>query len=273
MDRPIVRRLLEVVVAAVFVGSLISAAPAAAQTAATRRTCSSSVTPRSMVRRVRRTRPGRSSAWPPPPPATGTGSSPSDGGTFAYGDAAYHGSAAAPDRYRRVVGIAPTPTGGGYWLVTSGECVFSGSTADRTFRPDSHVMQQTDIRAGAHECFGRVVFTFSVEAGPADGTTSDEIGYRSPPFAGPSGTPVDVAGGAFLEVLLFGARAYDGQTGAPTYTGPAEIRPGLTAIRELQLVEDFEALLVWVVGVDRRRPFNVFQLDGPDRLVIDVGHG
>lgn len=197
MDRPIVRRLLEVVVAAVLVGSLISAAPAAAQTA---------------------------------------------------GDQ-------------------------GYWLVTSGECVFSGSTADRTFRPDSHVMQQTDIRAGGHECFDRVVFTFSVEAGPADGTNSYEISYRAPPFTGPSGMPVDVAGGAFLEVLLFGARAHDGLTGASTYTGPAEIRPNLSAVRELQLVEDFEALLVWVVGVDQRRPFNVFQLDGPDRLVIDVGHG
>ena len=43
-------------------------------------------------------------------------------------------------------------------------------------------------------------------------------------------------------------------------------------MRELQLVEDFEALVVWVVGVDRPRPFNVFQLDDPDRLVIDVGH-
>jgi hypothetical protein len=43
-------------------------------------------------------------------------------------------------------------------------------------------------------------------------------------------------------------------------------------VRELELVEDFEATLVWVIGVDQRRPFNIFQLDSPDRLVIDVGH-
>jgi hypothetical protein len=43
------------------------------------------------------------------------------------------------------------------------------------------VLQQTDIRAGGHECFDRVVLTFDVEAGPPDGTASYEIGYRSPP--------------------------------------------------------------------------------------------
>jgi hypothetical protein len=196
----------------------------------------------------------------------------SDGGIFAFGDATYHGSGAAPGRHQRMVGMAATPTGNGYWLVASGECAFSGSTADRTSRPDSNVLQQTDIRAGGHECFDRVVLTFDVEAGPPDGTASYEIGYRSPPFTGPSGTPVPVAGGAHIEVVLFGARAHDGSTGQPTYTGPKEIRPNLPAVRELELVEDFEATLVWVIGVDQRRPFNVFQLDGPDRLVIDVGH-
>ncbi|MDQ3384871.1 MAG: hypothetical protein M3503_02485 [Actinomycetota bacterium] len=195
----------------------------------------------------------------------------SDGGIFALGDAGFHGSGTAPDRYRRFVGMAATPTGNGYWLVTSGECVFSGSTAERALRPDSHVVQQTDIRAGAHECFDRVVLSFDVEAGAGNATTSYEITYRSPPFAGPSGIPEDVSGGAFIEVVLFGARAHD-LAGQRTYTGPDEIRPNLTAVRELQLVEDFEATLVWVVGVDRRLPFNVFQLDSPERLVIDVGH-
>ena len=195
----------------------------------------------------------------------------SDGGIFAFGDAGYHGSGTAPDRYRRFVGMAATPTGNGYWLVTSGECVFSGGTAERALRPDSHVVQQTDIRAGGHECFDRVVLDFVVEAGSGNATTSYEIAYRAPPFAGPSGIPEGVAGGAFLEVVLYGARAHD-LAGQRTYTGPDEIRPNLTAVKELQLVEDFEAMLVWVIGVDRQVPFNVFQLDGPERLVIDVGH-
>jgi hypothetical protein len=42
-------------------------------------------------------------------------------------------------------------------------------------------------------------------------------------------------------------------------------------VRELQQVEDFEAVLVWVIGLDRYRSFDVHQLDGPDRLVIDIG--
>ncbi len=51
--------------------------------------------------------------------------------------------------------------------------------------------------------------------------------------------------------------------GLRTYIGPTEIRPNLTTIKEIQLVRDFEATLVWVLGLDRQRPFNVFQVDGP----------
>jgi len=198
----------------------------------------------------------------------------SDGGIFTYGDATFHGSAGATGAagYRPIVGIAATPTGDGYWMVSSGGCLFTGTDADRAALPESHVMLQTDLRTGDHECFERLVFEFRVEGGAPNGAISYEIGYAAPPFAGPSGIPEPVDGNAFVRIVFRGARAFDLDTLQPSYPGPDELRPAdLEFIEEVQLVEDFEATLVWVIGLDQRRVYNVLELDGPDRLVIDIG--
>jgi hypothetical protein len=57
-----------------------------------------------------------------------------DGGIFAYGDAAFEGSAGGSHLNAPIVGMAATPTGHGYWLVASdggvfayGDAVFEGS--------------------------------------------------------------------------------------------------------------------------------------------------
>ncbi|MCZ7526816.1 MAG: CapA family protein [Acidimicrobiia bacterium] len=59
-----------------------------------------------------------------------------DGGIFTYGDAAFHGSTGGLRLSQPVVGMAPTPTGNGYWLVaadggifTFGDAAFHGSLA------------------------------------------------------------------------------------------------------------------------------------------------
>jgi hypothetical protein len=49
----------------------------------------------------------------------------SDGGIFAYGDAAFHGSAGNVALTQPVVGMAATPDGGGYWLVASDGGIFA----------------------------------------------------------------------------------------------------------------------------------------------------
>jgi len=58
-----------------------------------------------------------------------------DGGIFSYGDAPFYGSAGAIRLNQPVVGMAATPTGGGYWLVAAdggifsyGDAPFHGST-------------------------------------------------------------------------------------------------------------------------------------------------
>jgi hypothetical protein len=59
----------------------------------------------------------------------------SDGGIFAYGDAAFSGSTGSIHLNKPIVGMAPTRSAGGYWLVASdggifnyGDAAFAGST-------------------------------------------------------------------------------------------------------------------------------------------------
>ena len=61
----------------------------------------------------------------------------SDGGIFSFGDAQFFGSTGAIRLNQPVVGMAPTPSGRGYWLVASdggvfsfGDARFFGSTGD-----------------------------------------------------------------------------------------------------------------------------------------------
>jgi ribosomal protein L24E len=49
----------------------------------------------------------------------------SDGGIFAFGDAAFHGSMGAQHLNAPVVGLAPDPDGNGYWLVASDGGIFA----------------------------------------------------------------------------------------------------------------------------------------------------
>ena len=49
----------------------------------------------------------------------------SDGGVFAYGDAAFYGSAGGLHLKAPVVGLSPTPGGGGYWLAAIDGGVFA----------------------------------------------------------------------------------------------------------------------------------------------------
>ena len=58
----------------------------------------------------------------------------SDGGIFAFGDAAFQGSMGGTPLNRPIVGMAATPDGGGYWMVASdggifafGDAAFQGS--------------------------------------------------------------------------------------------------------------------------------------------------
>src|SRR5918992_6604 len=118
------------------------------------------------------------------------------------------------------------------------------------------------VRAGAHPGFDRVVFEFR------DGLPSHRVRYVDRLVQDGSGDVVTVAGAADLEVVLEGANAHD-DNGAPTVS-PRRFSPGLTAVKEVAQVGDFEAAVGYGIGLDRRRPLEVSTLSGPSRLVIDI---
>ena len=66
----------------------------------------------------------------------------SDGGIFAFGDAAFYGSTGSLTLNEPIVGMAATPDGAGYWLVASdggifsfGDAAFYGSGAGHLSAP------------------------------------------------------------------------------------------------------------------------------------------
>ena len=118
------------------------------------------------------------------------------------------------------------------------------------------------VRAGAHPGFDRVVFEF-------EGAVPDHrIAYVDRLVEDGSGRPVSLAGAADLQVVFRGANAHN-QDGTPSVS-PRRFSPGLPAVKEVAQVGDFEAVVTYGIGLDRRRPISVSTLSGPSRLVIDV---
>jgi hypothetical protein len=119
-----------------------------------------------------------------------------------------------------------------------------------------------DVRAGRHPGVDRVVFEFQ------GAVPEHHVRYVDQLVEDGSGAPVSVAGSADLEVVFQGANAHTA-AGAPTVS-PRRFSPGLTAVKEVAQIGDFEAVVSYGIGLDRRRPLTVSTLSGPSRLVIDV---
>ena len=120
----------------------------------------------------------------------------------------------------------------------------------------------TDVRAGGHTGFDRVVFEFR------GAVPEHRVRYVDQLVQDGSGRPVSVAGAADLEVVFRGANAHR-QDGSPTIS-PRRFSTGLTAVKEVVQAGDFEAVVTYGIGVDRKRPIKVSTLSNPSRLVIDV---
>jgi hypothetical protein len=120
----------------------------------------------------------------------------------------------------------------------------------------------TDVRAGGHTGFDRVVFEFR------GAVPTHRVGYVDQVVQDGSGRPVSLAGAADLEVVFQGANAHR-QDGSPT-VDPRRFSTGLPAVKEVAQAGDFEAVVSYGIGVDRKRPIKVSTLSNPSRLVIDV---
>jgi hypothetical protein len=126
--------------------------------------------------------------------------------------------------------------------------------------------QITDVRAGTHEGYDRVVFEFAL--GIPDTIIE---GVLSPLYADPSGLELKVAGTAFLKVTMHGASKIS-PDGGVTYSGSTNFEPGFDQLKQLIEGGDFEAVSTWYLGLDGGGCIRVLTLSDPSRLVIDIAH-
>lgn len=139
------------------------------------------------------------------------------------------------------------------------------TTADTADASADAQLVLVDIRTGLHEGFDRVVLEFS---GPGDPGWVAE--YTLSASRQGSGEAIELEGAVMLDVLVQGT------------TYPAEGEDGLSfgdiPTAGTQVIEavfndgTFEGLTHVVLGIDQERPFRVFAIADPPRVVIDVQH-
>ena len=117
------------------------------------------------------------------------------------------------------------------------------------------------IRAAQHVGFDRVVFEFD---GPVP--ANRDVSFVPEIIADPSGNPVPMFGAALLGVTFSSATAHD----ATAFLTPERTTCGLPNVIQVVRSGDFEAVLSFGIGLARQRPFNVFTLTNPSRVVIDI---
>ena len=126
----------------------------------------------------------------------------------------------------------------------------------------------TGVRVGDHEGFTRIVFDFqepsfpnwefSYVPGEVEGMVEPEGGW--------------VAGEAFLMARFqpSGTADLSGADVVMTYDGPRRIDVGNGSVVQLLIVEDFEAVLWWAIGLTGEKPFSVGTMAGPPRIYVDI---
>lgn len=139
-----------------------------------------------------------------------------------------------------------------------------GTTASAPAAGSGRGLSVTDLRTADNTGFDRVVFELG-----GTGTVGWRVRYDADPRRQGSGEPVRLGTPATLSVMLDGV-AYPTDSGVPEYSGPRRLSPNLSAVRAVQLGGVFEGSVDAFVGVAANRPFRVFRLDNPQRVVLDV---
>ena len=122
------------------------------------------------------------------------------------------------------------------------------------------------VRAARNTGFDRVVFEFSGQDLPGY-----QIGYATEPVrACGTGDAVPLAGVGRLVVRLEPAQAHDA-LGRVTID-ERESAPGLSMVKEMKQVCDFEGQVEWALGLAARRRFRVLEASDPLRVIVDVRH-
>lgn len=139
------------------------------------------------------------------------------------------------------------------------------TTADTEEASADAQLVLVDIRSGLHEGFDRVVLEFSGPGAP--GWVAE---YTLNASRQGSGEAIELDGAVMLDILVQGtAYPAEGEEGLMFGDIPTA---GTEVIEAIFNDGTFEALTHVVLGIDQERPFRVFSIADPPRVVIDVQH-
>jgi hypothetical protein len=128
----------------------------------------------------------------------------------------------------------PTPAAGGGCRVTEQTGVLRSNTL-------------THMTATFDGLRDRITFQLG-EIAPDPTGSSGRLRAVAPPFAqGASGLPIEVDGTHFVELHLDGMLIAD-ETGNAVYRGETSVKPGLLAVRQIEMTEAFEGVYNFVIG-------------------------
>lgn len=122
-----------------------------------------------------------------------------------------------------------------------------------------------DVDVSTADGYDQVAFQMGGE-----GAAGWLVEYVDEPRQQGSGRPVELAGDAALHVFIRHT-GYPQDTGIDAYQHPERI-DGTDVIREVVYTNIYEGDTEFFVGVDAQRPFRVFRLDDPARVVLRVRH-
>lgn len=124
----------------------------------------------------------------------------------------------------------------------------------------------TDIRAGEHEDFARLVIEFSEDAsGKEDAPVGYSLDYVTEAISDGKGEPIKVTGEKILDIRLAGILMPE-----EAKTRPFGEVPGTETFTQIESVGPFEGMSQIVIGLTHEGPVRVTELTDPYRLVIDV---
>lgn len=149
---------------------------------------------------------------------------------------------------------------------------FAADTKPDTAEPTGEgetFLSVTDIRVAEHDGYDRVVFDL-------DGTGSGRPGWRveyvDQATDDGSGHDVQVEGDAILRVSLTGT-ANPMDSGVEEFPGDRIAPADTESVDEIVYRYWFEGYTTAFLGIDEgKRPFRVFLLENPTRVVVDVQH-
>ena len=147
----------------------------------------------------------------------------------------------------------------------SSQSLPEGSTGEQSARPVGDPLVPTEVRFGRHDGYDRVVVELEGDGTP--GYLARYVGADEAMRAG-SGELVDLDGEAVLWVRVDGVTYPEPGAGSPAYGAVPAGGPIVRSVYWDGVFEGESLLFLGVAGGER--PYRIFTLTEPRRLVIDV---